>query len=79
MHRTFRSARQKCQRLCECLRLRNDGQQFVRVEHIHISDGGQAVIGNVKKQNGLAAVSVEELESCFVVRTIVAKLRLFRG
>ena len=30
-------------------RLRNGGQQFVRVEHIHVNDGGQAVIGNVKK------------------------------
>jgi hypothetical protein len=29
-------------------RLRNGGQQFVRVEHIHVNDGGQAVIGNVK-------------------------------
>jgi hypothetical protein len=30
-------------------RLRNGGQQFVRVEHVHINHGGQAVIGNVKK------------------------------
>jgi hypothetical protein len=30
-------------------RLRNGGQQFCRVEHIHVSDGGQAIIGNVKK------------------------------
>jgi len=30
-------------------RLRNGGQQFVRVEHIHVNDGGQAIIGNVKK------------------------------
>ena len=30
-------------------RLRNGGQQFVRVEHVHINEGGQAVIGNVKK------------------------------
>jgi hypothetical protein len=29
-------------------RLRSGGQQFVRVEHVHISEGGQAVIGNVK-------------------------------
>ena len=27
----------------------NGGQQFVRVEHVHVNDGGQAVIGNVKK------------------------------
>jgi hypothetical protein len=30
-------------------RLRNGGQQFVRVEHVHIHDGGQAVVGNVQK------------------------------
>jgi hypothetical protein len=30
-------------------RLRNGGQQFVRVEHVHVNDGGQAVIGNVQK------------------------------
>jgi hypothetical protein len=29
-------------------RLRNGGQQFVRVEHVHVNDGGQAVLGNVK-------------------------------
>jgi hypothetical protein len=32
-------------------RLRNGGQQFVRVEHVHVNDGGQAVIGNVKTEN----------------------------
>ena len=30
-------------------RLRNGGQQFVRVEHVHVNDGAQAVIGNVEK------------------------------
>jgi len=29
-------------------RMRTGGQQFVRVEHVHVNDGGQAVIGNVK-------------------------------
>jgi hypothetical protein len=29
-------------------RLRNGGSQFVRVEHVHVTEGGQAVIGNVK-------------------------------
>jgi hypothetical protein len=29
-------------------RLRNGGHQHVRVEHVHINDGGQAIIGNVK-------------------------------
>ena len=32
-------------------RLRTGGQQFVRVEHVYVNDGGQAVIGNVKKQD----------------------------
>ena len=30
-------------------RLRNGGRQFVRVEHVHVNEGGQAIIGNVKK------------------------------
>ena len=29
-------------------RLRNGGSQFVRVEHVHVNEGGQAVIGNVR-------------------------------
>jgi hypothetical protein len=28
-------------------RLRNGGSQLVRVEHVHVNEGGQAVIGNV--------------------------------
>jgi hypothetical protein len=28
-------------------RLRTGGQQLVRVEHVHVNDGGQAAIGNV--------------------------------
>jgi hypothetical protein len=28
-------------------RLSNGGSQFVRVEHVHVNEGGQAVIGNV--------------------------------
>jgi hypothetical protein len=34
-------------------RLRNGGHQYVRVEHVHVNDGGQAVVGNVK--SGMAA------------------------
>jgi hypothetical protein len=30
-------------------RLRNGGHQFVHVEHVHVNDGGQAVVGNVRK------------------------------
>jgi hypothetical protein len=29
-------------------RLRNGCQQYVRVEHVHVGDGAQAVIGNVR-------------------------------
>src|SRR6185436_19260433 len=29
-------------------RLRNGGHQFVRVEHMHVNEGGEAVIANVK-------------------------------
>jgi hypothetical protein len=29
-------------------RLRHGGQQFVRVEHVHVNEGGRAVIGNVR-------------------------------
>jgi hypothetical protein len=29
-------------------RIRNGGSQFVRVEHVHVNEGGQAVIGNVR-------------------------------
>jgi hypothetical protein len=32
-------------------RLRNGGQQVVRVEHVYVNEGGQAVIGNVKTEN----------------------------
>jgi hypothetical protein len=32
-------------------RQRNGGHQFVRVEHVHVNDGGQALIGNVKKSD----------------------------
>jgi hypothetical protein len=32
-------------------RLRSGGHQFVRVEHVHVNEGGQAVIGNVKTEN----------------------------
>ena len=30
-------------------RLRHGGSQFVRVEHVQVNEGGQALIGNVKK------------------------------
>jgi hypothetical protein len=33
-------------------RLRNGGQQFVRVEHVNVNDGAQAAIGNVHLESG---------------------------
>jgi hypothetical protein len=33
-------------------RLRNGGSQTVRVEHVHVNEGGQAVIGNVNSNSG---------------------------
>jgi hypothetical protein len=33
-------------------RLRNGGSQTVRVEHVHVNEGGQALIGNVKSISG---------------------------
>ncbi len=35
-------------------RLRHGGNQYVRVEHVHVNDGGQAVIGNVKPASSVA-------------------------
>jgi hypothetical protein len=32
-------------------RLRGGGQQLVCVEHVHVNDGGQALIGNVQKSD----------------------------
>ena len=32
-------------------RLRQGGSQFVRVEHVHVNEGGQAIIGNVTPGN----------------------------
>ena len=37
-------------------RLRQGGSQFMRVEHVHVNEDGQAVIGNVRK-DGSGAVS----------------------
>ncbi len=33
-------------------RLRNGGSQLFRVEHVHVNEGGQALIGNVKSTPG---------------------------
>jgi hypothetical protein len=40
-------------------RLRHGGDQYVRVEHVHVNDGGQAIVGNVKSAGSGAAGSPE--------------------
>jgi hypothetical protein len=40
-------------------RLRRGGEQYVRVEHVHVSDGGQAVIGNVNPAKSGASGSAK--------------------
>jgi hypothetical protein len=44
-------------------RLRHGGQQFVRVEHVHIHEGGQAIIGNVRPAPRGASRAPEHTES----------------
>ena len=36
-------------------RLRHGGDQYVRVEHVHVNEGGQTVIGNIHTQGGKRA------------------------
>jgi hypothetical protein len=40
-------------------RLRHGGHQYVRVGHVNIHDGGQAVIGNVKTDKSKASQTLE--------------------
>jgi len=49
-------------------RLRHGGHQYVRVEHVHINDGGQAVIGNVKPATSGAVGSPEHSVSGVIAR-----------
>ena len=37
-------------------RFRHGGQQFVRVEHVHINDGGRAVSGNLKNESSTQVI-----------------------
>jgi hypothetical protein len=37
-------------------RFHHGGQQFVRVEHVHINDGGHAVIGNLKNESSTQVI-----------------------
>lgn len=61
-------------------RLRHGGQRHVRVEHVHISDGGQAVIGNVKNPDaGEAAGQTDHLRFVFFFRCpLVLRSKRFR-
>jgi hypothetical protein len=43
-------------------RLRNGGSQVVRVEHVHVNEGGRALIGNVRK-DGSSAAEIKDLAS----------------
>jgi hypothetical protein len=43
-------------------RLRNGGSQVVRVEHVHVNEGGQALIGNVRK-DGSGGAGINDLVS----------------
>jgi hypothetical protein len=36
-------------------KLRRGGEQTVRVEHVHVHNGGQAIVGNVNHPGGGAA------------------------
>jgi hypothetical protein len=36
-------------------RLRHGGDQFMRVEHVHVNEGGQAVVGNVRTEDSKRA------------------------
>jgi hypothetical protein len=44
-------------------RLRHGGDQYVSVEHVHVNDGGQAVIGNVKTAGSDAVGALEHSAS----------------
>jgi hypothetical protein len=44
-------------------RLRQGGSQFMRVEHVHVNEGGQAVIGNVRKDSSGAVSAPPQRKS----------------
>ncbi len=41
-------------------RLRNGGSQTVRVEHVHVNEGGQALIGNVNPNSGIWPIDAHQ-------------------
>ena len=48
-------------------RLRHGGNQYMRVEHVHVNDGGQAIIGNVKTAGSGGSGSAEHNASGIAV------------
>jgi hypothetical protein len=44
-------------------RLRQGGSQFMRVEHVHVNKGGQAVIGNVRRDSSGAVSAPPQRKS----------------
>jgi hypothetical protein len=44
-------------------RLRHGGDQHVRVEHVHVNEGGQAVIGNVGTRNHNSEPAIATLKA----------------
>ena len=45
-------------------RLRQGGSQFVRVEHVHVNEGGQAIIGNVTPGNKKKMAAMKAHRDC---------------
>src|ERR1700704_3197963 len=54
-------------------RLRHGGQQLVRVEHVHINGGGQAIIGNVNSSAASPKSTPEEVVETRPTPDLVAK------
>ncbi|WP_181704449.1 hypothetical protein [Chthonobacter albigriseus] len=50
-------------------RLRRGGQQNVRVEHVHVHAGGQAIVGAVSHDGGGAGVEPEKQEQGHAIQT----------
>jgi hypothetical protein len=54
-------------------RLRHGGQQLVRVEHVHINGGGQAIIGNVNSSAAFPKSTPEEVVETRPTPDLMAK------
>ncbi len=53
MNRSIKCCRQYAETLHALLKYRRKGEQTVRVEHIHVNQGGQAIVGNVNAGDGV--------------------------